>query len=417
MLWSILNYSIGELSIFFILILFLSDLKRIFIFSFFHFFIMLNSGQSLVYFSENSILLLMFLGFICKLSMRFSMVITLSIMFSHLMAKVISLLIVSNLSISPTSLIFTLIYLSISIQSIFFISFINKVFSSEISKTHKRIILMLFLTITLSLFLSLLKLPNKFHILFLALLPLLIYILLTRMIKLLQADSNLLVERKYSKKIEDIILSLRSKKHDFSNHLHVINHLFKSKRYEDLHIYLNELCADLDVSQTLIHLNNSSIAGLLQSKYEAAKKRNLSFHIEVKHLMPKTGMQNYELIQVIGNLLDNAFDAEFEATKNQDSIVPQVSVRISQLLNSFLVISVHNKHSVIPKHKHTLIFKEGYSTKYKHTGLGLASIKKVIDKAQGRLEVNSSEKNGTTFSIFIPIITDKIIEKEGGQVG
>ncbi|MEC0518477.1 sensor histidine kinase [Bacillus inaquosorum] len=276
---------------------------------------------------------------------------------------------------------------------------------------------MLFLTITLSLFLSLLKLPNKFHIFFLALLPFLIYILLTRLIKLLQADSNLLLERKYSKKTEDIILSLRSKKHDFSNHLHVINHLFKSKRYEDLHIYLNELCADLDVSQTLIHLNNSSIAGLLQSKYEVAKNRNLSFHIEVKHLMPKTGMQNYELIQVVGNLLDNAFDAEFEATKNQDSIVPQVSVRISQLLNSFLVISVHNEHSVIPKHKHTLIFKEGYSTKYKHTGLGLAAIKKVIDKAQGRLEVNSSEKNGTTFSIFIPIITDKIIEKEGGQVG
>ena len=51
------------------------------------------------------------------------------------------------------------------------------------------------------------------------------------------------------------------------------------------------------------------------------------------------------------------------------------------------------------------IFAPFFTTKRagEGSGLGLDIVKKIIDKHQGRIEVESEVGRGTTFSIFLPV--------------
>jgi signal transduction histidine kinase len=49
------------------------------------------------------------------------------------------------------------------------------------------------------------------------------------------------------------------------------------------------------------------------------------------------------------------------------------------------------------------IFEPFFTTKAKGTGLGLAVVKRIIDEHKGEIAIHSAEKNGTTFTIWLPI--------------
>ncbi|MEK7790673.1 MAG: ATP-binding protein, partial [Deltaproteobacteria bacterium] len=62
----------------------------------------------------------------------------------------------------------------------------------------------------------------------------------------------------------------------------------------------------------------------------------------------------------------------------------------------------------IPENKVSKIFDAYYTTKEEGSGLGLMIVYQIIREHGGRIEVASKPNIGTTFTIILPIRTEKL---------
>jgi sensor histidine kinase regulating citrate/malate metabolism len=78
-------------------------------------------------------------------------------------------------------------------------------------------------------------------------------------------------------------------------------------------------------------------------------------------------------------------------------------VTLKQMLESMLVIQVHNANSYLPAGQIPRIFEQGFSTKPGHAGIGMDTVQRLAAKYRGHVDVESGPDTGTTFVVFIPI--------------
>lgn len=210
-------------------------------------------------------------------------------------------------------------------------------------------------------------------------------------------------ERVYFQNLEDFIASVRSQRHDYLNHLQVIGGLLQREEYEDVKQYLNELNTEIRGHEFLLQLDHPPLAALLQTKIEITFAQHIDIKVDTKTTIPPLDIKSYELVQIVGNLLDNAIDEEIKAPLHSRSI----AVTLNRLYDSILVISVQNANSWITPENLKKIFNKGYTTKERHQGIGLATARRLVTKYQGLIEVESGKTVGTTFLVFIPYTESK----------
>jgi signal transduction histidine kinase len=69
-----------------------------------------------------------------------------------------------------------------------------------------------------------------------------------------------------------------------------------------------------------------------------------------------------------------------------------------------LIIEVTDTGPGIPPDRKEKIFEPFYSTKKGGTGLGLATVERLISKHNGRIEVESQPGHGTTMRLHLPLL-------------
>ncbi len=98
------------------------------------------------------------------------------------------------------------------------------------------------------------------------------------------------------------------------------------------------------------------------------------------------------------------------ALKYRDSAKgPELNITISEA-NGFAVLNIQDNGLGISEKVKPKIFEMFYRGNEKSqddTGLGLFIVKLAVEKLQGRIEVESEEAMGTSFTIFIPLIKNK----------
>ena len=116
--------------------------------------------------------------------------------------------------------------------------------------------------------------------------------------------------------------------------------------------------------------------------------------------LPSLSADRAALVQVVGNLIDNAIKYAREGR----------SLAIDLGCDAgFVTIAVRDAGSGIPPGEHRRIFEKFYrvSTGLVHdaqgSGLGLAIVKHVVEAHGGRIEVRSRPGEGSTFEIRLPI--------------
>jgi signal transduction histidine kinase len=57
----------------------------------------------------------------------------------------------------------------------------------------------------------------------------------------------------------------------------------------------------------------------------------------------------------------------------------------------------------VPPELSDRIYDPFFTTKVKGTGLGLGIVRKIVDAHDGRIDLNSSPKNGTRFRVTLPV--------------
>ncbi|MGG1369340.1 ATP-binding protein [Priestia megaterium] len=213
----------------------------------------------------------------------------------------------------------------------------------------------------------------------------------------------LMSEDVYLSNLQDLSTTVKSHRHDYYNQLQVIYGLSEHKQYNELNQYIKNLFQDICLTDNLLRLKHTALSTLLQAKIEVAKLYNINFFIDTAEDIPCVKILSHELIQIVGNIVDNAFEAEL-ASKKEDKYV---SLKIDHLLKSFLVIEVNNQNSYIKGDNLDKVFVPGYSTKLNHQGIGLYTVKRKLEKYNGYIELTSEKEVGTTFRVFIPTLVNK----------
>jgi signal transduction histidine kinase len=125
----------------------------------------------------------------------------------------------------------------------------------------------------------------------------------------------------------------------------------------------------------------------------------------------------FQLTQAFLNILDNALAAmapggemvlevkrvEGSGTADRGKTVPRLKFKEAEGGGSFLEILIRDTGKGMPPEVLKKIFAPYYTTKEKGVGLGLAITQKIVQSHGGSVEVTSSENQGTTVAILLPL--------------
>lgn len=181
-------------------------------------------------------------------------------------------------------------------------------------------------------------------------------------------------------------IQIRMLRHDMKNHIISIQTLVKEERFEELQKYLNTFTELIVGKNNSIQSGNVVIDNIVNEKFLCATSKNIYF----KHLFlvpEQLDISTFDLTVILGNLLDNAIEAAEQCTDHK-KIYCEVRVH-----KNLLLIRIVNTYS------HTLKIRNGIylttkSQKNNH-GYGLKSVKKMIEKYNGTLEISQQEHKFT----------------------
>ncbi|MCF1753220.1 ATP-binding protein [Mariniradius sediminis] len=134
------------------------------------------------------------------------------------------------------------------------------------------------------------------------------------------------------------------------------------------------------------------------------KSFNADFKMDFDPNIPKVGLVAQDMGRVLLNLVNNAFYAVNEKSKQRsDGFKPTVTVKTSKKPDRVELMVLDNG-SGIPEHIREKIFQPFFTTKPtgSGTGLGLSLSYDIVKAHGGDIRVESSEESGTQFIISLP---------------
>jgi len=194
--------------------------------------------------------------------------------------------------------------------------------------------------------------------------------------------------------MDEIISIIRQEKHDFANHINVIQALCcleKPDTIESIKKYLFTLSNGIHSSFKYLYTGNDYIDAILSIKSNYAAINDIQFHVVINELFSTINIKQDELISIMSNLVDNAF----EALKSKAVDEYKEIAITTYLKDKEFCIEVANNGDVIPLITVTKIFDRGYSTKTnkgKDHGYGLFITRQFVEHNNGVITVKSTEE-------------------------
>lgn len=121
----------------------------------------------------------------------------------------------------------------------------------------------------------------------------------------------------YVTNIESLFTSMKEQRHDYNNHVSTIHTLVELGEYEELKRYAAEITGETTLMNDIININVLAISALIQSKLAQAYDKRIIFNHEIENLqqLGLGAMKATDFVKILGNLIDNAFDAVMESVK------------------------------------------------------------------------------------------------------
>ncbi|WP_246583007.1 sensor histidine kinase [Clostridium simiarum] len=231
-------------------------------------------------------------------------------------------------------------------------------------------------------------LNNIIKILFIqAILLILNIILYYYIIKINEEKKAMLIQSTYTPIIKKIIEEIRGKQHEFKNHLNTISGIVQVAKDNELRVNLKEYIRSIDYcnnTEDIIYINNPILGAIIYSKVCEAKNNNIKFSYHINNDLNKFSIKEYELSEILNNLLTNAFEA---AQGDKEVILNILSEDDKN------IIEVKNKGE-IKEEEISKLFKRGFSTKdNKSRGYGLYNVKRIVELNRGTVQLFLEEES------------------------
>ncbi|WP_372635610.1 sensor histidine kinase [Cohnella sp.] len=209
----------------------------------------------------------------------------------------------------------------------------------------------------------------------------------------------------YIDDINDMFTSIRGQRHDFLNHVQVIHTMVQMGRTEQLKAYVGDLVKETRDVSDIVHHSSPALAAFIQAKTAVSIGKGIDFTYELpdKWDAGETTVKVIDIIKIMGNLVDNAFDEAMNLPQQERSVFASIRA----LEDGSIELQVSNRGRSLTAHDRQLIFKPGYTTKGEgHSGLGLAIVQERVKHYKGSLDLVSDEREGlTTFKVYLPEIS------------
>lgn len=212
------------------------------------------------------------------------------------------------------------------------------------------------------------------------------FILANQIIKLADKKRSIELSSMYSCFVEEMISEIKRKQHEFKNHLNTIYGICYTtdEKFikENITKYVKSIDSSIITVDELINIDNKIVAAVIYSKICEAKSKNIKFLHSIKSKLDNTKLKEYELVELLSNLLNNAF--EYIEVNNINEKVVYVKVGLEKNVN---FIEVANYYIPTDSIDIGSIFKKGFSTKGKDRGYGLYNVKKIVENSGGKLQM------------------------------
>lgn len=219
--------------------------------------------------------------------------------------------------------------------------------------------------------------------------------------KKMQLEMNALYYDAY----DQLLMLVRERQHDMKNHISAIVSMgYTIKDYDMLVARQREYCGLVleqnEEAKLLLSTENPLVIGFVYSKLEEAKAKEIKIEHHIKLISKELFLPEYELVDMIGILMDNAIEALADIPARERKI----SLSLAENEEG-LTLTIANTSNFYEKDMTAHFFENGYSSKGKDRGIGLSKLKKLVDKWGGTITVSNElrgESNYLSFEIYIP---------------
>ena len=199
--------------------------------------------------------------------------------------------------------------------------------------------------------------------------------------------------------------ALRAATHEFKNKLHVMLGLTQIGDIDALEDYLHDLVAHRDaVSASIVEqLREPVLAGFLLAKQSEAREQGITLVLSADTVIPAAehGADVHALVSIIGNLLENAFEAVAGCE------TPTVDLQMA-LDGGILSLTVQDNGIGMDTATIDNSRRQGFSSKGEQRGVGLSLVAEHLDAVGGRFALYSTPGRGTLVEAEYPYRSERV---------
>lgn len=176
---------------------------------------------------------------------------------------------------------------------------------------------------------------------------------------------------------EKIIDSYRTQVHNSKAHLDHLSGIVNSASTletakEEVNNYLGHLNRSKETSSLIYAVEDPLLRAVLYSAYANCVEKEIGFCLEMSPLLPSFPLKDFELVEVVDNLMKNAIDSTVD---NKDNRSITIRLIADAYTNYLAVLNYYSGDTPDT----SLIIQKGFSTKGgSHLGLGLSSITEIL---------------------------------------
>ena len=171
---------------------------------------------------------------------------------------------------------------------------------------------------------------------------------------------------------------IRAVKHDFNNHIIALDSLFEQDDREKILEYLHDLKQSVSARGEYSQSGVTILDSILN--YKISDAVFFGINVELDIIIPSTlPVKDYDMLIILGNLLDNAIEA-CQSLENGDRFI---NIQIKYNKNCLLIRIINNykTENLKPSLLTTKLDKDNH-------GIGLEQVRKTVDKHDGNFEIN-----------------------------
>ena len=194
---------------------------------------------------------------------------------------------------------------------------------------------------------------------------------------------------------------LRAQTHEFTNKLYVLMGLLQLGEYnEAIHMIQSETqTLQFQNSVVFNQIKDTKVQAILLGKLGKASEKKINFEIisdSYLEIIPSR-VKLTNLIVILGNLIDNAFDAVYKCEN------PTVRFFATDI-GSDIIFEISDNGKGISDVEFPLLFERGYTSKNGNEprGFGLSNAEEAVLELNGIIEVQSNLESGTVFTVYLP---------------